>query len=266
MLDRPITPGQMLRLTVAANAIQVPGAPSALAGRLIEELGYSAIYVARRTIAAGMLATCDECVLTLTELVQQVQYLTARVTVPVIVDAGTCAGDAANVRRAVTELERAGVAGIEFGDGCESKGDRAPLSKEDMNSKLRAACEARVDDQLILIARTNVRTADGLGEAVDRARSYLEAGAEWIAPEGLASQEQLAEFAKAIFELPHSKKKLQQILQLSDLVKFAKMLPIEAENEFTLQNAFDFVNGTKREEVIVIEEEQKPEDTETKNV
>ena len=63
-----------------------------------------------------------------------------------------------------------------------------------------------------------------------------------------------------------SKAKLQQILQLADLVKFAKMEPIEAENEFTLQNAFDFVNGTKREEVVTIEETPKEETNKEKNV
>jgi methylisocitrate lyase len=190
----------MLRLTVAANAIQVPGAPSALAGRLIEDLGYAAIYVSRRTLAAGMLATCDECVLTLTELVQQVQFLTSRVTLPVIVDAGNCAGDVANVRRAVTELERAGVAGIELGDSCSDGPNATLMSSSDMLAKLQAACEARVDEQLVLIART----AAGLDASIDRARSYLAAGADWIIPAGLTSQDELAAFARAIFESPHS--------------------------------------------------------------
>jgi methylisocitrate lyase len=204
MLDSPMPHGQMLRLTVATSAIQVPGAPNALAGRLIEELGYSAIYVSRPTIAAGMLVSRDECVLTLTELVQQVRYLTARVTVPVIVDAGDCTGDAASMRRAIVELEQAGVAGIELGDRCNAGQETVLLSPTQMQSKLRAARDARADDQLVLIARTNARTTDGLDAAVARARLYMEAGAEWVIPESLTSLDEFTLFAKSVFDPPRS--------------------------------------------------------------
>jgi methylisocitrate lyase len=69
-----------------------------------------------------------------------------------------------------------------------------------MQSKLRAARDARADDQLVLIARTNARATEGLGATVARARSYIEAGAEWMIPEGLASIDEFATFAQALFD------------------------------------------------------------------
>ena len=111
-----MTPGQMLRATIESTAIQVPGAPNALVGRLIEEMGFPATYVSGAALSAGVLALPDVGLFTLTELAQQVQYLTARVTIPVIVDADTGFGDTANVERTVEELERAGAAAIQLED------------------------------------------------------------------------------------------------------------------------------------------------------
>ena len=105
-----------LRLTVAATPIQVPGAPNALAGRLIEEMGFAAVYLSGAALSAGVLALPDIGLTTLTELAQQVEHLTARVTIPVIVDADTGFGDAANVERTVAALERAGAAAIQLED------------------------------------------------------------------------------------------------------------------------------------------------------
>ncbi len=116
MADRTTTPGQILRATVADTAIQVPGAPNALAGRLIEETGFSAVYLSGATLSAGVLAMPDIGLLTLTELVQQVEYLTARIDIPVIVDADTGFGGVENVERTVAQLERAGAAAIQLED------------------------------------------------------------------------------------------------------------------------------------------------------
>src|SRR4051812_12554654 len=116
MLDEPLTPGGMLREIVAAGAIQAPGAPNALMGRLIEEMGFSAMYLSGAAFSAGVLALPDIGLFTLTELAQQVPYLTARVSLPVIVDADTGFGDTANIERTIAELERAGAAAIQLED------------------------------------------------------------------------------------------------------------------------------------------------------
>src|SRR5215813_9068880 len=116
MAESSLTPGQLLREAIRDGAIQVPGAPNALIGRLIEEMGFSAMYLSGAAFSAGVLALPDIGLFSLTELVQQVSYLTARVTIPVIVDADTGFGDTANVERTIVELLRARAAAIQFED------------------------------------------------------------------------------------------------------------------------------------------------------
>jgi methylisocitrate lyase len=203
MADRPMTPGQMLQNTVATTAIQVPGAPNALAGRLIEEAGFSAIYVSGATLSAGVLALPDVGLFTLSELVQQVEYLTTRVGIPVIVDADTGFGGIANVERTVAQLERAGAAAIQLEDQelskrCGHLSGKTLVSTAEMCTKLAAASAARTDENTVIIGRTDARGVEGFDAAVERARQYVKAGADWIFPEALATRDEFQAFARAI--------------------------------------------------------------------
>jgi methylisocitrate lyase len=203
MADRTTTPGQILRATVAETAIQVPGAPNALAGRLIDEAGFSAVYLSGASLSAGVLAMPDIGLFTLTELVQQVEYLTARIGVPVIVDADTGFGGIANVERTVAELERAGAGAIQLEDQelpkrCGHLSGKTLVPAADMCAKLQAATAARIDENTVIIARTDARGVEGFDAAVDRARQYAQAGADWIFPEALASREEFQAFAETI--------------------------------------------------------------------
>ena len=206
MTEPTITPGQMLRETIAAGPIQVPGAPNALAGRLIEEMGFSAMYLSGAALSAGVLALPDIGLFTLTELVQQVDFLTAAVTIPVIVDADTGFGDTANVERTVAELERAGAAAIQLEDQelpkrCGHLSGKTLVTADAMCAKLRAAVAARADDATVIIARTDARGVESLDAALERAKRYVDAGADWIFPEALANRDEFQTFAKAI-EVP----------------------------------------------------------------
>jgi methylisocitrate lyase len=203
MAEPSITPGQVLRETVAATAIQVPGAPNALIGRLIEEAGFSAVYLSGAALSAGVLALPDIGLFTLTELVQQVQYLTAGVAIPVIVDADTGFGDTANVKRTIAELERAGAAAIQLEDQelpkrCGHLSGKSLVTSETMCAKLRAAAAARADEATVIIGRTDARGVESFDAAIERARRYVAAGADWIFPEALSTREEFQSFAKAI--------------------------------------------------------------------
>lgn len=203
MTESALTPGEILRAAVAGAAIQVPGAPNALAGRLIEELGFPALYLSGAAFSTGVLALPDVGLFTLTELVQQVNYLTARVSIPVIVDADTGFGDAVNVERTVAELERAGAAAIQLEDQelpkrCGHLSGKTLVAVRTMCGKLRAAAAARGDESTVIIARTDARGVDGFDAAIERAREYVAAGADWIFPEALASREEFQAFARAV--------------------------------------------------------------------
>jgi methylisocitrate lyase len=197
------SPGARLRTAVSNATLQVPGAPFALAGRLIEESGYSAAYVSGAAFSAGSLCMVDEGLFTLTELVEHVRRLTAAVTIPVIVDADTGFGAGGNVERTVFELEAAGAAAIQLEDQqlpkkCGHLSGKQLEPPEEMTAKLRAACGARVDPDTVIIARTDARGVTDLDDAIARAKLYLDAGADWIFPEALTSRDEFAQFAAAV--------------------------------------------------------------------
>lgn len=203
MAETDATPGRMLRDLVAATTVQAPGAPNALFGRLIEEMGFPAMYLSGAAFSAGVLALPDIGLFTLTELAQQLHYLTSRITVPVIVDADTGFGDTANVERTVVELERAGAAAIQLEDQelpkrCGHLSGKSLVTVDVMCAKLRAATAARADDDTVILARTDARGVDGFDAAVERAKRYLDAGADWIFPEALPTRDEFEAFAKAI--------------------------------------------------------------------
>ena len=193
----------MLRDAVADSTIQVPGAFNALVGRMIEQAGYDAMYLSGAAFSASALALPDVGLLTLTELAQQTACLTRRVNIPVIVDADTGFGAPVSVERTIVELEAAGAAAIQLEDQvlpkrCGHLSGKNLVEPDEMCAKLRAAAAARLDPNLVLIARTDARGVSNLDDAIHRAKRYLEAGADWIFPEALADAKEFEHFAQAI--------------------------------------------------------------------
>ncbi len=200
---RDHSPGQTLRQAVSNSTILIPGAFNALVARMIEDTGFSAMYLSGAALSAGTLGLPDVGLITLSELAQQTAWLTRRAGIPLIVDADTGFGEAVNVERTVIELEAAGAAAIQLEDQrlpkrCGHLSGKTLVEPAEMCAKLRAACAARRDADLVIIARTDARGVDGFDDAVDRARRYLDAGADWIFPEALASREEFEQFAAAI--------------------------------------------------------------------
>jgi methylisocitrate lyase len=198
-----MSPGQRLRQLIDDATIQIPGAPSALFARLIEQCGYDAMYLSGAAFSAGVLSLPDVGLFTLTELVQQTTYLTRACALPLIVDADTGFGEALNVERTIVELEAAGAAAVQLEDQqfpkrCGHLAGKSLVEPAAMCAKLRAAAAARADDDLVIIARTDARGVTSIDDAIDRAKRYLEVGADWIFPEALTSKEEFEQFARAI--------------------------------------------------------------------
>ncbi len=203
MASNGASSGGLLRAAVKAAPIQVPGAPSALVARMIEDAGFEAVYLSGATLSANVLAMPDVGLFTLTELTQQVDYMTARVAIPVIVDADTGFGDTLNVARTIADLERAGAAAIQLEDQvlpkrCGHLSGKSLVTTDEMCAKLRAAADARADESTVLVGRTDARAVEGFDAAVARARRYLDAGADWIFPEALTTPDEFHAFAQAI--------------------------------------------------------------------
>jgi methylisocitrate lyase len=198
-----MTPGKHLRELVTEATIQIPGAPSALFARLIERCGYDAMYLSGAAFSAGILGLPDIGLFTLTEVVQQTTYLTRACALPLIVDADTGFGEALNVERTVIELEAAGAAAIQLEDQqfpkrCGHLAGKSLIDAGAMCAKLRAAAGAKLDPDFVIVARTDARGVTSLQEAVDRAKRYLDSGADWIFPEALQSKDEFEQFARAI--------------------------------------------------------------------
>jgi methylisocitrate lyase len=198
-----MSPGKRLRELVADATIQVPGAPSALFARLIERCGYDAMYLSGAAISAGLLALPDVGLFTLTELAQQATYLTRACALPLIVDADTGFGEALNVERTIVELEAAGAAAVQLEDQqfpkrCGHLVGKSLIEPQAMCEKLRAAADAKADTDLVIVARTDARGVTSIEDAIERAKRYLDAGADWIFPEALQSKDEFEQFAGAI--------------------------------------------------------------------
>jgi methylisocitrate lyase len=232
-----MTPGRQLRDLIVDSTIQIPGAPSALVARMIERAGFNAMYLSGAAFSAGVLGLPDVGLFTLTELAQQTAYLTRSSSLPLIVDADTGFGEALNVERTVIELETAGAAAIQLEDQqlpkrCGHLAGKSLVEPEVMCAKLRAAAAAREDASLVLIARTDARGVTDLADAIERAKRYLDAGADWIFPEALESKEEFERFAHAI-DAPlvanmteFGKSPLLTLEELADLGYSAVLYPV----------------------------------------
>jgi len=233
-----ISPGRILRTTIEDATIPVPGAYNTLTGMLIERLGFSATYLSGAAFSASVLGLPDIGLFTLTELAQQTAYLTRRLTIPVIVDADTGFGDAINVQRTVIELEAAGAAAIQLEDQilpkrCGHLSGKQLSATDAMCAKIHAATEARRDPDLVIIARTDARGVTGIEDAIERARRYIDAGADWIFPEALESADEFSQFADAIDHAPlvanmteFGKSPLVKMQDLADLDYSVVLYPV----------------------------------------
>jgi carboxyvinyl-carboxyphosphonate phosphorylmutase len=186
--------------------VAAPGAHDALTAKIIEQVGFSAVYMTGYGQAASHLGKPDVGLLTLTEMVARASNIVEAVNVPVIADADTGFGNAVNVMRTLREYEKAGVAAIQLEDQvapkkCGHMTGRQVVSKEEMVGKIKAAVDVRTDPDLMIIARTDARTVHGIGEALERAKAYEEAGADILFIESPESVEEMKQITTS-FKVP----------------------------------------------------------------
>ncbi len=148
------------------DALLVPGAGNALTARIIHDAGFEAVYVTGAGIANTLLGVPDIGLVTLTELAATTEAISEICPLPLIVDIDTGFGNAVNTYRTVRVLERAGACALqiedqEFPKRCGHFGGKAVIPVAEMTAKIRAAADARDDENLLIIARTDARADDG---------------------------------------------------------------------------------------------------------
>jgi 2-methylisocitrate lyase-like PEP mutase family enzyme len=200
-LERPTS--RLKALLASKRAAILPGTPNALFARVIEELGFEAVYITGAGIANMSLGVPDIGLVTLSELAEHVAAICDAVTVPVLADADTGFGNPVNMARTVRVLERSGAAGIQIEDQIFPKKcghfkgkDVVPLGE--MIQKIRAAVDSRHDGDFQIVARTDVRAVRGFEEGLERAHAFIEAGADATFVEAPVSVEELAKIARLL--------------------------------------------------------------------
>lgn len=195
--DRIADRRRRLRAAVEERrALLVPGAANALTARVIEDAGFDALYVTGAGVANTLLGVPDIGLVTLTELVQTVEAIGEISSLPMVVDIDTGFGNAINTRRTVRLLERAGACGLQIEDQvfpkkCGHFDGKGVIPVAEMVSKVKAAVDARNDENLLIMARTDARAIEGLDAAIERAERYIEAGADMTFVEAPTSVDEM---------------------------------------------------------------------------
>lgn len=199
-----VSPGEKLRSAVAEEVpLQVVGAVNAFSALLAERSGFRALYLSGAGVANASFGLPDLGITMLNDVCEDVRRICSATDLPLLVDADTGWGAAFNIERTCRDLIRSGAAGMHLEDQVQAKrcGHRPGkelVSCAEMVDRLKAAVDGRTDDRFVIMARTDAHAVEGQQAAVDRALAYVEAGADMIFAEALATLDEYRQFTSAV--------------------------------------------------------------------
>lgn len=195
--------GQKFRAAVAQESpLQLVGAINANHALLAQQAGYKAIYLSGGGVAAGSLGMPDLGISTLDDVLIDIRRITDVCDLPLMVDADIGFGPSAfNVARTVKSFCKAGAAGLHLEDQvgakrCGHRPNKEIVSTQEMVDRIKAAVDARTDDNFVIMARTDALAVEGLDAALERAQAYLEAGADMLFPEAITELSMYQQFTQ----------------------------------------------------------------------
>lgn len=198
------SPGAKLRQAVATNhPLQVVGAVNAYHAIMAEKTGHQAIYLSGGGVAASSLGTPDLGISTLADVLEDARRITDASSLPLLVDVDVGWGGAFNIARCIREMIRADVAGVHIEDQvmqkrCGHRPNKAIVSSTEMVDRVKAAIDARSDENFVIMARTDALAVEGMDAAIERAQACVAAGADMIFPEAMTELEQYQQFVDAV--------------------------------------------------------------------
>ncbi|MET0657518.1 MAG: methylisocitrate lyase [Steroidobacteraceae bacterium] len=198
------SPGARLRAALKAETpLQVVGAITAYAARMAEATGFKALYLSGGGVAANSLGIPDLGISTMDDVLIDIRRITDASSLPLLVDADTGWGGAFNIARTVKQFTKAGAAGMHIEDQVQTKrcGHRPGkeiVSQGEMVDRVKAAVDARTDDQFVIMARTDALAVEGIDKAIERAVACVEAGADMIVPEAMTELAMYRKFKDAV--------------------------------------------------------------------
>jgi len=199
-----MTTRQRLKQLIAARrGTLVPGAFNALSAKVIEDLGFEAIYITGAGVTNMWFAMPDQGFMGLHEIAEHTARIRNAVQLPLLVDADTGFGNALNVYHSVRTLERAGADCIQLEDQvapkrCGHFSGKEVISTAEAASKIKAAVDARQDENLLIMARTDAAAVHGFEAAIERAARFAEAGADILFVEAVTQEEEVRALPKRL--------------------------------------------------------------------
>ncbi|AOJ29655.1 methylisocitrate lyase [Burkholderia seminalis] len=196
--------GAKFRAAVAAEQpLQVVGAITAYAAKMAQAVGFKAVYLSGGGVAANSLGIPDLGISTMEDVLIDANRITNATDLPLLVDIDTGWGGAFNIARTVRSFIKAGVAAVHLEDQvgqkrCGHRPGKEVVPTEEMVDRVKAAVDARTDDQFVIMARTDAAAAEGIDSAIERAVAYVEAGADMIFPEAMKSLDDYRRFKAAV--------------------------------------------------------------------
>lgn len=191
------------RLLAEPRSIMVPGIHDMISARIANEIGFEAVYMTGYGVVASFLGLPDLGIATYTDMRQCVERLSEVTTAPLIADADTGYGGLLNVRQTVLGFEAAGAAGLQLEDQqypkkCGRMSGIRVVPTAEMVKKLRIAVDSRLDDNLVIVARTDALSSFGLDEALRRAEAYAATGADALFVEGIHKRSDLEKISASV--------------------------------------------------------------------
>ena len=196
--------GARFRAAVAdEKPLQVAGAINAYTARMAEATGFRALYLSGGGVAANSLGMPDLGITTMEDVLIDVRRITEASSLPLLVDIDTGWGSAFNIARTVRSMIKGGAAAVHMEDQvgakrCGHRPGKELVSADEMADRIRAAVDARTDDQFVLMARTDALANEGLHAAIERAQAYVAAGADMIFAEAVTELRQYTKFRAAV--------------------------------------------------------------------
>lgn len=196
--------GLKLRTAIKeCNPLPVVGTINAYTAMMAEKIGHRAIYLSGGGVANASYGLPDLGMTSMNDVLEDVRRISSASSLPLLVDIDTGWGGAFNIARTIREMIKAGAGGVHIEDQvaqkrCGHRPNKEIVSKEEMVDRVKAAVDAKTDDDFVIMARTDALAVEGMEEAIERACLCVEAGADAIFPEAMASLEQYKAFTEAV--------------------------------------------------------------------
>jgi methylisocitrate lyase len=202
------SPGLKLRRAIESERpLQIVGVINSYCAMLAERAGFQALYLSGAGVANASFGLPDLGITTLNDVCEDIRRITQRSSLPLLVDADTGWGQAFMITRTIQEMSRAGAAGCHLEDQVQAKrcGHRPGkelVSLTEMCDRVKIAADARIDSNFVIMARTDAHASEGLDSAIERARAYVNAGADMIFAEALTKLDEYRKFTSALDDIP----------------------------------------------------------------